>query len=105
MTNIVQQQPDNQTFLVSVPCSCWLIPYCPLCMAAVDSTTPWDSSSSVRPHMPSFKRVHTDRSLLYTLPGGEPRIRLQMASRATRMLCTPHRLKLRHVQAVHPWAK
>lgn len=37
--------------------------------------------------MPSFSRVQTERSLLYTLPGGEPRMRLQRASRATRMLC------------------
>jgi hypothetical protein len=40
--------------------------------------------------MPSFRRVQTDRNLLYTFPGGEPRIRLQMASRATRMLCSQH---------------
>ena len=31
-------------------------------------------------HMLAFKRAHTDRSLLYTLPGGEPMIRLQIAS-------------------------
>jgi hypothetical protein len=28
----------------------------------------------------SFSREHTERSLLYTLPGGDPRIKLQMAS-------------------------
>ena len=28
----------------------------------------------------SFKRAHTERSLLYTLPGGDPNIRLQMES-------------------------
>jgi len=33
----------------------------------------------------SFSRAQVERSLLYTLPGGLPRMRAQMASRATRM--------------------
>lgn len=62
-------------------------------LSPTSTTLPWRLRFCRQPapghqhHMPSFSRVHTERSLLYTLPGGEPKIRLQMASRATRMLC------------------
>ena len=41
---------------------------------------------SFRAQKRSFKRDAMDRNLLYTLPGGVPRIRLQIASRAILML-------------------
>lgn len=45
----------------------------------------WKGWKSARAGYDSASLAHTFLSLLYTLPGGEPMMRWQMASRATRM--------------------
>jgi hypothetical protein len=48
-----------------------------------------------RPHQLSFRRAHTERSFEYTLPGGDPIIRLHKASRATLIFWKDPRMWMR----------